>query len=221
MLGSGLDRPRPSDTDPPGWLEWTSEPLAADLDIVGPSELVLDATTTAIDTAWIVTIQEVDADGHADDITAGYLRASLREVDRDASRPGAPVVPCRRAEAVPVGEAVRYRIPIVDTARRVPAGHSLRVVLTSDDQGEQNAIMGFRHATVGTSSLNRIEPTSHLLLPVVAPSYDGKPALPLRVQGRRRRLPYPHHAQALRPLGDVSAASNPRSWLDQGLVMSN
>ena len=65
---------------------------------------------------------------------------------------------------------MRYRIPIVDTARRVPAGHSLRVVLTSDDQDNQTpAIMGFRHATVGTSSLNRIEPTSHLLLPVVAP----------------------------------------------------
>jgi predicted acyl esterase len=29
-------------------------------------------------------------------ITAGYLRASLREVDENASRPGAPTLPCRR-----------------------------------------------------------------------------------------------------------------------------
>ncbi len=62
----------------------------------------------------------------ATDVTAGCLRASLRAVDEAASRPGAPVLPCRTFEAVPIGECVRYRIPLVANARRFKAGHRIR-----------------------------------------------------------------------------------------------
>jgi hypothetical protein len=41
--------------------------------------------------------------------------------------------------------------------------------LTSDDQDPSTpAIMNFRHASVGTSSLNTIRSSSRLLLPVVS-----------------------------------------------------
>ena len=136
--------------------------------MVGPIELVLDATATAVDTAFIATLQDVDPSGNATDITAGYLRASLREVDEAASRPGAPVLPCRTYQAVPIGEIVRYRIPLVDNARRFKAGHCIRLVLTGDDQNpEAPAIMGFRHASVGTSCLSTIMSSSRLLLPIL------------------------------------------------------
>ncbi|MGE3987697.1 CocE/NonD family hydrolase [Pseudorhodoplanes sp.] len=167
-LGSGLNRAHPSETDPPAMLTWNSEPLERDLDMTGPVELALDATATAIDTAFIVTLQDVDPSGNATDITAGYLRASLREVDEAASRPGAPVLPCRSFEAVPVGQLVRYRIPMVDNARRFKSGHCIRLVLTGDDQNpEAPSIMGFRHASAGTSCLSTIMSSSRLLLPVL------------------------------------------------------
>ena len=67
-------------------------------------------------------------DGTSTPVTAGWLRACLREVDETASRTGAPVLPCRRAAAVPVGETVQYRIPLVPNARRFGAGH--RIALT-------------------------------------------------------------------------------------------
>jgi uncharacterized protein len=79
-LGSGLSRAEASPTDPPGWLSWASEPLERDLDMVGNLELLLDAVSTAADTAWIATLQDIDEDGTAVDVTAGYLRASLRRV---------------------------------------------------------------------------------------------------------------------------------------------
>ena len=92
------------------------------------------------------------------------------------------MLPCRRAVAVPVGEDVTYRIPLVANARRVRAGHRLRLVVTSDDQDPRTpAIMGFRHATVGTSSLTTITSESRLLLPVLPParpSGDAGPAAP-------------------------------------------
>jgi uncharacterized protein len=46
--------------------------------MVGDLELLLDAGSTAADTAWIATLQDIDEDGTAVDVTAGCLRASLR-----------------------------------------------------------------------------------------------------------------------------------------------
>lgn len=175
VLGTGLNRARPSPTDPPDRLEWTSAELSHDLDLTGNAELVLHASSTAADTGWIATLFDVDDSGRVDPVTAGYLRASVRAVDETASEPGSPKLPCRRAEAVPIGETTDYRIPLVATARRLPAGHRLRLVLTSDDQPETSpAIMGFRHATVGTSTLNTVHPGSHILLDV-APARPDEP----------------------------------------------
>lgn len=168
VLGSGLNRVKASPLDPPSQLSWTSGPLAADLDIAGAIELRLVAAATAIDTAWIVTLSDVAPDGSATPVTAGWLRASLREVDAEASRPGAPVLPCRNPVAVPVGRDVEYRIPLVPNARRFAAGHCIRLTITSDDQDPATpAIMEFRHAGVGSSSVNTVRSSSRLLLPVL------------------------------------------------------
>jgi uncharacterized protein len=169
VLGAGLNRAKPSAIDPPSMLTWTSAPLQAALDVVGDVELRLVASATALDTAWIATLQDVAPDGEIVDVTAGWLRASLRTVDDAASREGAPVLPCTDALAVPVCEDVVYRIPLVANARRFRSGHRLRLVLTSDDQDPATpAIMNFRHASVGTSSLNTVRSSSRLLLPVLS-----------------------------------------------------
>ncbi len=168
VLGAGLGRVKASPIDPPSTLTWTGAPLGEDVDVVGDIELRLVASATAIDTAWIAVLQDLAPDGTVDDVTAGWLRASMREVDESASRPGAPVLPCKTARAVPVGKDVTYRIPLVPNARRFKAGHRIRLVLASDDQDPSTpAIMNFRHAGVGTSSLNTIRSSSRLLIPVL------------------------------------------------------
>jgi uncharacterized protein len=167
-LGAGLSRQRASETDPPAFLVWTSPALESDLDVVGDIELQLDATSTAADTAWIVTLQDVDAAGGVTDVTAGYLRASLRDVDEQTSRIGAPDLQCRTFRPVPIGEAVRYRIPLAANARRFQRGHAIRLFLTSDDQNpETPAMLTYRHASVGTSCLSTIGSSSRLLLPIL------------------------------------------------------
>ena len=165
-LGGGLNRPRASETDPPPFLHWTTAPLAHDLDLIGPIEVQLDAACTAPDTAFIAVLQDVDENDNAISVTAGYLRAGLRALDEGASKPGAPVLPCRTFEAVPFGEKVRYRIPVVPNGRCFRAGHKLRLYLTTDDQNaDRPALLEFRHASVGTSSFNTVFSSSRLLLP--------------------------------------------------------
>ena len=163
VLDAGLRRSGSSDADPPSQLVWTSAPLEQALDVVGDIELELHASATALDTAWIVTLQDVAADDTVADITAGWLRASLRRVDPAA---GSLELPCREAETVVPGAITTYRIPLVTNARRFAAGHRIRLVLTSDDQDENTpAIMEFRHAPVGTSR-NTIHSSSRLVLAV-------------------------------------------------------
>jgi putative CocE/NonD family hydrolase len=169
VLGGGLNRAKASEIDPPAMLTWTSAPITEPIDLVGEIELRLMASATAADTAWLATLQDVAPDGEVTDVTAGWLRATLREVDDAASTPGAPTLPCRNATALPIGEDVEYRIPLVPNARRFAPGHRIQLVLTSDDQNpEAPAIMNFRHASVGTSSLNTVRSSSRLLLPVLA-----------------------------------------------------
>ena len=101
------------------------------------------------------------------DVTAGWLRASLRRVDPAAS---SLELPCREAQIVVPGAITTYRIPLVTNARRFAARHRVRLVLTSDDQDETTpAIMEFRHAPVGTSR-NTIHSSSTLVLPAAGPS---------------------------------------------------
>jgi uncharacterized protein len=168
-LGGGLNRPRPSETDLPAFLHWITAPLVDDLDLIGPIELQLDAACTTPDTAFIAVLQDVDETENAVNVTAGYLRAGLRRVDEAASKLGAPVLPCRDFEAVPVGQKVSYRIPLVPNARRFRAGHKLRLYLTTDDQNpDRPAPLEFRHASIGTSSFNTVFSSSRLFLPVLA-----------------------------------------------------
>ena len=81
-LGGGLNRPRPSETDPPAFLQWTTPPLHHDLDLIGPIELQLDAACTAPDTAFIAVLQDVDEQGERNEcdggLSAGRLAGSGR-----------------------------------------------------------------------------------------------------------------------------------------------
>jgi uncharacterized protein len=166
-LGGGLNRPRASEADPPAFLSWDTAPLERDVDAVGPIELKLDASITAPDTAFIAIVQDIGPSGNIVEVTAGYLRAGFRKVDEAASRPGAPWLPCDTFEAVPIGQEVHYRISLVPNARRFKTGHKVRLYLTTDDQGDDKpALLMFRHASIGTSSLNTVSSSSRLLLPI-------------------------------------------------------
>src|SRR5258708_6083456 len=91
------------------------------------------------------------------EVTAGYLRAGLRKVDEAPSKPGSPVLSCRIFEAVPIGQTVRYRIPLVPSARRFKAGHKVRLYLTTDDEGEHNpSLLLLSQASIVTTSLSTI-----------------------------------------------------------------
>jgi putative CocE/NonD family hydrolase len=149
----------------PDHLSWETPALREPLDVVGPVCLELDATTSASDADWIARLDLIDAAGVAHPLTAGWLRASLRAVDRERSRPGDPVHACDRPEAVTPRALTRYEIAIVGTAQRVLPGQRLRITLASSDVG--TAMLGFEHTGLGLAAIHRVHGSSVLRVPVL------------------------------------------------------
>jgi hypothetical protein len=165
------DSGRPAQANPPelpASLTWETAPMTENFDFVGDIELQLDATITAFDTGWIAVLFDAPPAGDPFPITAGWLRASLSRVIEEDSEPGAPVLDHRRPVAVPVGQRIVYRIPIVANARRIARGHRLRLILASADVTDKElALLGFTHPVVREASVNTIYSASGLLLPML------------------------------------------------------
>ena len=153
----------------PSTLVWETQAFDADLEFAGAIELTLEASITAFDTSWIAVLYDAPPDGEPEAITAGWLRAAFSGVDERRSVPGAPVPDCRTPRVLPVGERVKYRIPVVPNARRVAAGHRLRLVIASADETDRTpTVLGFTHVVVREASRNTIYSASRLWLPLLA-----------------------------------------------------
>ena len=163
--GSG----EPTNANPhalPDRLIWETAPFEAPLEFAGNIELTLEARITGLDTGWIAVLYDVPPDGEPEAITAGWLRASLSAVDPVRSRPGAPVLDCRRPNPIVPGKPTVYRIPIVPNARHLAPGHALRLVIASADEEDKSpTVLGFTHSVVREASLNSILNRSKLWLP--------------------------------------------------------
>lgn len=99
-------------------LTFTTEPLAAPMEITGPMTATLWAATDARDTDWNVMILDVHPDGHVMRIQDGVARARFRN---GFDRPS----------LLTPGQVYEYDIDVWFTAMVIPAGHSIRVSVAS------------------------------------------------------------------------------------------
>ena len=71
---------------------------------------------------------DVAPDGTLEPVTAGWLRARCARSTKRPAGPAHPCCPAAEPAAVPIGEDVQYRIPLVPNARRFAAGHRIAVM---------------------------------------------------------------------------------------------
>ena len=149
----------------PDVLVYTSAPLDAPLEVVGPLRVKLFAATSAVDTDFVAKLSDVDPEGVSRILAEGILRARYRE-GYDAPR---FVVP---------GSVNDYAIDLVATANVFLPGHRLRLVITSSSfpRFDRNPNTGHPLGADGPDDLltarqtifhDRARP-SHILLPIVA-----------------------------------------------------
>ena len=104
----------------PDVLTYTSEALPRDLDVVGPLRMILYASSSAVDTDFVVRLSDVFPDGRAIQLQNGALRARYRELQ------GTP-------KLLEPNQIYRFEIDMWATANRFKAEHRLRVDISSAD----------------------------------------------------------------------------------------
>jgi uncharacterized protein len=118
-------------------LTYTTAPMRADTDITGLITANLWATLSSTDATMVAVLSEVEPSGKSDQITAGFLMASQRAVDKELStygprrlmiRPWHPFTK-ESQQAVTPGEPTEYKIEIYPTSVIAKAGNTLRLTI--------------------------------------------------------------------------------------------
>ena len=144
-------------------LCYTSDVLDADLSIAGPVTAVLHASSSALDTDWVVRLCDVWPDGRSLSVCDGILRARYRD---SLSQP----------TLLEPNEVYQFQVDLWSTAQVFKAGHRLRVHVTSSDfpRYDRNLNTGGTfamdsHTVVATNTVfHDAARPSHLLLPILS-----------------------------------------------------
>jgi hypothetical protein len=153
----------------PDVLAYTSELLHEELDIAGPLRMTLYASSTAVDTDFVVRLSDVFPDGRAIQLQNGILRARYRDL------PEQPAL-------LEPGRIYALEIDLWATANRFKAGHRLRIDICSADfpRFDRNSNLG---GGAGTSvpAIQRIyrDPSHPSHLTVFALSGAAGSAIPV------------------------------------------
>lgn len=142
----------------PDVLVYSTSPLQQDLDVVGPLKMILYASSSAVDTDFVVRLSDVFPDGRAIQLQSGILRARYRN---SAGEP----------ELLEPGRIYRLQIDMWATANRFKCGHRVRVDISSADfpHFDRNNNRGEEGAPISACQTIYHDPEnpSHLLLPVL------------------------------------------------------
>ena len=161
-------------------LTFTTPPLERDVEIAGPIELILHAASSRNDTDFFVKLSEqmpqAESDRQADNqprsriVTKGWLRASMRAIDKKLSRPHAPHYSHTRPQPLTPNRVYEFTIAVMPTAYRFKAGSCIRLELANADSTVTEAHFSrfYTPDKVGRDTIHHdARYPSQLLLPVM------------------------------------------------------
>jgi uncharacterized protein len=143
-------------------LVYTSAPLAEAVEVTGPVQMILYASSSAVDTDFTAKLVDVHPDGKAYNLCDGIISARWR---KSRTKP----------ELIEPGESYRYEIDLWVTSNLFKPGHRIRVEISSSNfprfDRNPNSGLPFGSDTKLTSATQTIfhgaERPSHMLLPVI------------------------------------------------------
>jgi putative CocE/NonD family hydrolase len=118
-LGQGVADQRPNETRP-DVLVYASETLERPVEITGQLAMRLFASSSALDTDFVVKLVDVAPDGYARNLADGVVRARFRDSAVDPS----PMEP---------GSVYLFTVDLWSISHLFLAGHRIRVDITSSD----------------------------------------------------------------------------------------
>jgi predicted acyl esterase len=120
--------------NPPGTsLSYVSAPLTANTVVVGGGALYAWVRTRARDLDLQATVTEVRPDGKETFVQSGWVRGSLRKLDRRKSTLLAPVLSLRARDAarLPKGKWAKVALPLYYQGHAYRTGSRIRVIVSA------------------------------------------------------------------------------------------
>lgn len=156
-------------------LSWSTAAFEEPTTLMGTGAFHLFAAIDQDDTNWIMRMWDEAPQGRRQLLTTAHLKASMRELDEAASRPGSPVHPLTSKAPVTPGEIEEYVLRIYPMAATILPGHRIVVELSCDEPmvDEHNSLLppDAFHLPVGRPVSHTIyrdaEHPSRLVLPFV------------------------------------------------------
>jgi predicted acyl esterase len=151
---------------------YLSEPLSEDTVVLGAGAVEAWIRSSAPNVDLQATVSEVRPDGKEVFVQGGWLRGSMRKLDRRKSRPLEPVLSLRRKDMSPLPDDrfVKATIPLYYQGHAYRAGSRIRVTISAPN-GDQ-PIWSFEEAqpdgTAEVAIARSARQPSRLHLPVVA-----------------------------------------------------
>lgn len=144
-------------------LVYTTEELEGDVEVTGPVQAILFASTSARDTDFVARLTDVYPDGRSVNITEGVLRARFRVRRWDDPKLGEP------------GRVLEYAIELQPTSNVFKKGHRIRLDITSSNfpLWDRNRNTGHppgtdtEKQTAAQAIHHEPEYPSHILLPLI------------------------------------------------------
>ena len=127
LVGNNLQFAIPPDGS--GTLGYRSEPLTADLTIIGAPQVAFHVTSERDDTDFMVVLHDISPTGDTLYLQRGFLRASMRAVDPSRSLPHYLFRPFTRVEAVVPGQPYEIRISLPPVGHVFRKGHQVELMI--------------------------------------------------------------------------------------------
>jgi putative CocE/NonD family hydrolase len=161
-------------------LTFTSAPLDNDLEVTGPIVLKLHASSTAIDTQFIVKLtdqhpQDEAARGKGEQpvftpVSKGWLKASHREKDLARSTAQRPFYTHRNPQPLTPGKVYGFDIEVLPLSYVFKKGHRIRLELANGDSAATDGVFShpYHPTLMGSDTIHHDEArASCLMLPVI------------------------------------------------------
>ncbi len=150
---------------------YLTPPLASDTAIIGAGAVQAWIKASVPDVDLQVTVSEVRPDGKETYVQSGYLRTSMRKLDKRKSTPLDPVLSLRRdtAAKLPKGRFTKVAIPLYYEGHMYRAGSRIRVTVSSPN-GDQPVWAFAETVPQGTAQVRIASNRKHrsrLILPLV------------------------------------------------------
>ncbi len=143
-------------------LVYSTPVLDRDVEVTGPVEMVLHASSSAVDTDFTATLVDVYPSGQAIVITAGVIMARYRES-------------LERATLMKPGTVHEFRIILWETSNCFKAGHQIRLEISSSNfphwsrnlNTGEDLSTGVRMEIAHQTIFHNTQYPSHLVLPII------------------------------------------------------